>query len=78
VNQKCPACPGWEVDVTTYIQSFPTLAAVPAENLMVVEQRVTNTLLQMQMGNTQQDELKLLRNDVGFELGIVPPTIPGN
>jgi hypothetical protein len=64
--------------VTTYVQSFPTLGAVPSENLSTVELRVISNLLQMQMGNTQQDELKLLRNDVGFELGIVPPTIPGN
>jgi len=64
--------------LTTYVQSFPTLAGVPSENLSVVELRAISNILQMQMGNTQQDELKLLRNDVGFELGIVPPTIPGN
>ena len=46
--------------------------------LDVVELRVISNLLQQQAPNSQQqDELRMLRNDQAFELGIVPPIVPG-
>lgn len=46
--------------------------------LSLVEQRVISNLLQSLLGTTQTiDELRVLRNDQGFELG-VPLPIPGN
>ena len=42
------------------------------------ELRVISNLLQAQSGAQQQDELRILRNDQAFELGIVPPVVPGN
>jgi hypothetical protein len=64
--------------MTTYIQSFPTLAGVPSENLQVVELRTISNLLQREAPNAAQEELRIYRNDQAFELGIVPTTIPGN
>lgn len=63
--------------MTTYVSSFPTLGGVQSENLSVVELRVISNLLQREAANVAQDELSRLRNDQGFELGIVT-TIPGN
>jgi len=45
--------------------------------LDVVELRVISNLLQREMASQSQDELRILRNDQAFELGIVPPVIPG-
>ena len=47
-------------------------------NLEIVELRVISNLIQAQSGAQQQDELRVLRNDQAFELGITPPVIPGN
>jgi hypothetical protein len=47
-------------------------------NLDVIELRVISNLLQQQNGNQQQDQLSVLRNDQAFELGYVPPVVPGN
>lgn len=44
----------------------------------LVEQRVTNVILQEMQPNMLQDELRILRNDEAFGLGITPPVIPGN
>ena len=59
--------------------SSPVVAAsgYPAEDLSVIEQRVTNILLQMQMGNVTLDELRILRNDQAAELGLTVP-VPGH
>jgi hypothetical protein len=64
--------------MTTYIGGFPTLSGTSAETLTAVELRVISNLLQQQAGSSQQDELRILRNDQAFELGITPPVIPGN
>ena len=47
-------------------------------NLEIVELRVISNLIQAQSGAMLQDELRILRNDQAFELGFVPPTVPGN
>lgn len=47
--------------------------------LSLVEQRVLSNLLQSLLGTNQAvDDLRVLRNDQGFELGITPLPIPGN
>jgi len=47
-------------------------------SLDVVELRVISNLLQREMAAQSQDELRVLRNDQAFELGFVPPVVPGN
>lgn len=64
--------------MTSYVSAPATLSGMPGINLAAVELRVISNLLQQQAPNSQQDELRILRNDQAFELGIVPPVIPGN
>lgn len=60
--------------MTTYLTGATGLSG----ELDVVELRVISNLLQQQAPNSQQqDELRVLRNDQAFELGIVPPIVPG-
>jgi hypothetical protein len=58
----------------------PTLASTPSENLMAIELRVLSNLIQSLLGNGTQaiDDLRILRNDQAFELGLQPPVVPGN
>ena len=53
-------------------------SSVPSEQLLLIEQRVTNNLLQSDIGPGAKDELRLMRNDIAQSLGIVPPIIPGD
>jgi len=46
--------------------------------LDIIELRVISNLIQAQSGAQQQDELRILRNDQAFELGIVPAIVTGN
>lgn len=48
----------------------------PATDLMAIDLRVLQILLQSQSGNVTLDELRQLRNDQAFELGL--PPVPGN
>jgi hypothetical protein len=64
--------------MTTYIQSSGSVGNFPADTLSAVELRVISNLLQSQNGAMQQDELRILRNDQAFELGISPAVIPGS
>jgi hypothetical protein len=57
--------------------SYPTLSGVPVDEYSLVELRVISNLLQLQQGNFSLDELRILRNDQAFELGI-PTPVPGN
>lgn len=62
--------------MTSYVQGT---GLAGAGNLDVIELRVISNLLQQQAPNAQQqDELRILRNDQAFELGFVPPIVPGN
>jgi hypothetical protein len=45
--------------------------------LDLIELRVISQLLQNQSGSANQEELRQLRNDNAFDLGIVPPVVPG-
>lgn len=49
----------------------------PDVALAAIELRVLSNLMQMQMGTQNQDELRVLRNDQAFELGL-PIPVPGN
>lgn len=62
--------------MTTFVPGG--LSPASAQSLDVVELRVISNLLQREMAEQSQDELRILRNDQAFELGIVPPVIPGN
>ncbi len=62
--------------MTSYI---PTgIGSVVSEQDLLIEQRVTNYLLQTDMGRLANDELRLVRNDIAQSLGLVPPIVPGD
>lgn len=61
--------------MTSYVQGT---GLAGAGNLDVIELRVISNLLQREMAAQSQDELRTLRNDQAFELGFVPPVVPGN
>ena len=63
--------------MTSYTNGTTAAAGDPTADLETIELRVISGLLQQQMGNTQQDQLSVLRNDVAFELG-TPQPVPGN
>jgi len=65
--------------MTSYVPGGASVGNFTAASLDVIELRVISNLLQREMGNAAQgDELRVLRNDQAFELGFVPPTVPGN
>jgi hypothetical protein len=64
--------------MTSYVGGSTTVAGFANDTLSAVELRVISNLLQQQAPGSQQDELSRLRNDQAFELGLVPPVIPGN
>jgi hypothetical protein len=64
--------------MTQYIAGQGSVGGVSGQMLDVIELRVISNLLQAQASDQQQDELRVLRNDQAFELGIVPPVVPGN
>ena len=56
-------------------------SGLPEINAVLVELRVISNLIQAQGiggGNSNGDQLSTLRNDQAFELGFVPPVVPGN
>jgi hypothetical protein len=65
--------------MTSYVPGgSAALAGQGADTLQTVELRVLSNLIQQQSGSASPDELRVLRNDQAFELGIVPPVIAGN
>lgn len=64
--------------MTTYISSAGIVSGVASDTLSTVELRVISNLLQREAAAQSQDDLRVLRNDQAFELGIAPPVIPGN
>lgn len=64
--------------MTIYVNAGASAGGVNATVLSAIELRVISNILQEQMPQTQQDELRVLRNDQAFELGITPPVVPGN
>lgn len=65
--------------MTSYVPGGgAALAGQGADTLQTIELRVLSNLMQREMSSMSQDELRILRNDQAFELGIVPPVIPGN
>jgi hypothetical protein len=59
--------------MTAYVPGSPALTS----NLDLIELRVISNILQREMAAQSQDELRILRNDQAFELGIVPPVVIG-
>lgn len=57
--------------------SSPSPKGYPAQDLMTIDLRVLQVLLQSQSGNVSLDDLTRLRNDVAFELNL-PQPVPGN
>jgi hypothetical protein len=64
--------------MTSYVPGAGVVGAFPSVTLEAIELRVISNLMQREAGNMNQDELSRLRNDQAFELGIVPPVVPGN
>jgi hypothetical protein len=64
--------------MTTYVSSGNIVSGLNAETLGLVELRTISNVLQRDMPAQSQEELRILRNDQAFELGISPPVIPGN
>jgi hypothetical protein len=61
--------------MSSYVPGNPT----PLNALDIIELRVISELLQSQSGMIAgTEDLKQLRNDQAFDLGIVPPVVPGN
>lgn len=52
-----------------------TINGLPVSEYQLIEMRVLNILMQVQMGNMTQDELRVLRNDQAFELGLPTPVL---
>lgn len=52
-----------------------TVNGQPISSYQLIESRVISILLQTQMGNMTQDELRILRNDQAFELGFTVPVL---
>lgn len=64
--------------MTSYVPGNASISGFNAQSLDVIELRVISNLLQSEMAGKSQDELRVLRNDQAFELGFVPPVVPGN
>lgn len=55
--------------------SGATINGLPVSEYQLIESRVISILLQMQQGNFSLDELRILRNDQAFELGLPVPVL---
>ncbi len=65
--------------MTQYVPGQGSVGGISGQMLDVIELRVISNILQREMSNAAQgDDLRVLRNDQAFELGIVPPVVPGN
>jgi len=64
--------------MASYVSGNPTIQGFGAPTLETIELRVISNLLQREMGQMNQDELRIMRNDQAFELNILPPVVPGN
>lgn len=64
--------------MASFIPGSSVQAPFNTPTLDLIELRVISNLLQREMASASQDELRILRNDQAFELGIVPPVVPGN
>lgn len=65
--------------MTSYTPGGGNVGSYTTQSLDVIELRVISNLLQRDMSAAAQgDELRVLRNDQAFELGFVPPVVPGN
>jgi hypothetical protein len=71
--------------MASYVPGNVAIQGFAAPTLETVELRVISNLLQTSLGQVASptntytlDDLARLRNDQAFELGIVPPVVPGN
>ena len=64
--------------MTSFVPGSGAVSNISSQLLDVIELRVISNLIQAQSGASQQDELRVLRNDQAFELGLSPPVVPGN
>lgn len=62
--------------MTSYTSANSTGTGYSLVGTQNVELRVISNLLQREMSNMSQDELRILRNDQAFELGL-PVPVPG-
>jgi hypothetical protein len=64
--------------MTSYTSGSGSVGGISTSELGVIELRVISNLLQRDQAAQEQDQLSVLRNDQAFELGVVPPVVPGN
>lgn len=64
--------------MTSYVAGNVTLQGFAAVTLEAIELRLLNQQIQQYNGGpASMEELRLMRNDIAFELGITPPIVPG-
>lgn len=63
--------------MTSYVPGSALSGNLQTATLEAIELRVISQLLQNDQGRVSQEELRLVRNDIAQELGIVPPIVPG-
>ena len=64
--------------MTSYVSGSGSIGGISGQTLDVIELRVISNLIQQYNGGAaSQEDLRFLRNDQAFELGIVPPVVPG-
>lgn len=62
--------------MASYVPGNIALQGFAAPTLETIELRVIANLLQQDMGSAKET-LSAMRNNEAFELGIVPPVVPG-
>jgi hypothetical protein len=63
--------------MASYVPGNVAIQGFSNVTLEAIELRVISNLLQQQSGNASQEDLKILRNDQAFDLGL-PSPVPGN
>lgn len=62
--------------MASYVPGNIAVQGFAAPTLEAIELRVISNLLQQDMGSAKET-LSSMRNNEAFELGIVPPVVPG-
>lgn len=64
--------------MTSYVSGNGQIGGIAGQSLDVIELRVISNLIQQYNGGSaSMEDLRFLRNDQAFELGISPPVVPG-
>jgi hypothetical protein len=63
--------------MSSFVPGNPLSAPFNTPTMDLIELRVISQLLQNAYGAANTEELRQLRNDNAFDLGIVPAVVPG-